>query len=449
MVDGLSLSPQPLPCLIADAISTLQWPLDRSSANRQMKLLPLHDLNTPVFPSCGEIHALELVFLLASQASRVIEESPAKKEQWATIAAAILLLGHGYADHAHDLIGPLSFQNDLPYFHGPAIIVDSDILAAASLVHALVHRREGPHPSEFGATGYSNSDFWASAALRSGGEETLPLSMIRSRVEDLASIAGVTAQQWFQRNYSNTVMIEEWDPRPMTALCREVVPVTTNGPTVPQKHGLLEFAQKAALTELHVLLEHSLTRLGYQRIHESTQLTQGMRLLVADQGGRLPKSLEEASSQSFQLDAVVVTTATHPHQIVYVNDAWVAMCGYTPELAIGKTFSMLLHGEESNAAVARLAAKQCAETQLPHEVYVVNYTASGERFINHVIMGPMYHPHYSGHEERPSYHQSQDPLSSSGCGLSAAMTQSNTSRLEYMVAILKKVEHRSSTANAA
>jgi PAS domain S-box-containing protein len=445
MVDGFSRSP--LPCLIADAISTLQWPLDRPSAHTQMKLLPLQDLEIPVFPSYGEIHALELVFLIASQASRLVEESPTKKEQWATIAAAILLLGHGYADHAHDLIGPLSFHNDLPYFHGPTVIVDPDILAAASLVHSLVHRREGPHPSEFGTTGYINSDFWASAALRSGGEETLPLSMIRSRLENLASAHGVAAQQWFQRNFSNNVMMEEWDPRPVTALCREIV--TNDGPSGPLNHLLLEFAQQAALTELKVLLEHSLTHLGYHRIYESTQLTMGMRLLVANERGRLPKSLEEASSRSFQNDAVVVTSATHPHRIVYVNHAWVEMCGYTPELAIGKTFSMLLHGEESNAAVARLAARQCAETQLPHEVYVVNYTASGERFVNHITMGPMNHSVYSGNQE-PQSHPSAHPLfCSSDCGLSSTLQHSNPPRLEYMVAILKKVEHRSSTANAA
>jgi PAS domain S-box-containing protein len=412
-----------------------------------MKLLPLHELETPVFPSCGEIHALELVFLISSKA---MEESSTRKEQWATIAAAILLLGHGYIDHAHNLIGPLSYQNDLPYFHGPALIVDPDILAAASLVHSLVHRREGPHASEFGSTGYSNSDFWASAALRSGGEETLPLTRIRKRVEDLASTHGHRAQQWFQRNYSNTVMFEEWDPRPVTALCKEVVPVTSNDPKyVPQKHFLLEFAQKAVLTELQVLLEYSLTQLGYHRIHESTQLSLGMRLLVTNDRCRLPKSLEEASSQSFQYDAVVVTTATHPHQIIYVNHAWVIMCGYTPELAIGKTFSMLLHGDESNTAVARLAARQCTETLLPHELYVVNYTALGERFINRITMGPIYHPHYRGHLERQITHQPHDRFFNSGCGPSFTLSQPNPPRLEYMVAILKKVEHQSNTATAA
>jgi PAS domain S-box-containing protein len=444
MVHVATLSP--LPCLVADAISTMQWPLDRPSAARPMKLLPLHSLETPVFPSCGEIHALELVHLIASQASQTATTTTTttRTEQWAQIASAILLLGHGYADHAHNLIGPLSFQNDLPYFHGPVVITDSDILAAASWLHALVHRREGPHPSEFGATGYINSDFWASAALRSGGEETLPLSIMRSRVQELATECGPAAQEWFYRNYHSHNIVEEWDPRPLTALCEAVLPAT---PFVQnqRKHTLLEFTQQAALTELRVLLEHALTHLGYHRIHESTRLSLGMRLLLpSDTERRLPRTLKEASSQSFQDDAVVVTTPTHPHQIVYVNDAWVEMCGYSPDMAKGKTFSMLLHGQESNAAVARLAAKQCFDTQLPHEVYVVNYTAAGERFVNHVTMGPMY-------KESHELFDSDNQSTAIGSGQCKSMQQPSSPPiiLEYMVAILKRVENGSDIAIAA
>ena len=37
-------------------------------------------------------------------------------EAWARIATALILLGHGYADEAHNLVGLLSFPEELPYF---------------------------------------------------------------------------------------------------------------------------------------------------------------------------------------------------------------------------------------------------------------------------------------------------------------------------------------------
>ncbi|KAG7340924.1 PAS domain S-box containing protein [Nitzschia inconspicua] len=437
MEEGCSLVSSPLPCLVADAISTMHWPLDRPSSVQQMKLLPLHALETPVLPSWGEIHALELVFLITSQA-RNPKQSHKRNEHWAQIAAAIILLGHGYADHAHNLVGPLSFQNDLPYFHGPAVIADPDVLAAASFVHALIHRREGPHPSEFGTTGYSNSNFWGSATLRCGGEESLPLSSIRLRVRQLAHDHSKAAEEWFDSNYCCSTMVEDWDPRPLTALCEMVLSATSTFPQQQQQisHPLQDLAQQAALVELHVLLEHALTHLGYDRIHESTQLRLGIRLLPSKDQGKLPTTLEEASSQSFCDDAVVVTTANQPHKIVYVNAAWVELCGYTPEMAMGKTFSMLLHGQESNTAVAKLASKQCLGTRLSHQFYVVNYTASGERFVNRITMGPIYHSS-----------DTKGLVNSEHC--STLRHASGSPQITYMVAILKKLVHETNVAIAA
>ena len=106
-------------------------------------------------------------------------------EAWARIATALILLGHGYADEAHNLVGPLSFPEELPYFHvrpGPPVSLPSDAQAAASLVHCLVHRREGPHVGEFGRTGFQNANFWVGAVLQPGGGESLPLAEIRHRM---------------------------------------------------------------------------------------------------------------------------------------------------------------------------------------------------------------------------------------------------------------------------
>ncbi|KAG7338151.1 PAS domain S-box containing protein [Nitzschia inconspicua] len=161
-----------------------------------------------------------------------------------------------------------------------------------------------------------------------------------------------------------------------------------------------------------------------------------MRLLSSNDQGRLPTTLEEASSQSFWDDAVVVTTANQPHKIVYVNAAWVELCGYTPEMAMGKTFSMLLHGQESNTAVAKLASKQCLETRLPHQFYVVNYTASGERFVNRITMGPIYRSGCTNSNVNSEPH-------------GTTQLASFSPKLQYMVAILKKVEHESDVAMTA
>ncbi|KAL3941903.1 MAG: hypothetical protein SGARI_000443, partial [Bacillariaceae sp.] len=241
-------------------------------------------------------------------------------EQWATIAAALLLLGHGYVDHAHNLIGPLSYHTDLPYFHGPLTVADPDVLAAASHIHCLVHRREGPHRGEFGQTGYANSNFWASATLRSGGEETLPLARIFERVENCALDHGHEAQQWCRNNIVG--IVELWDPRPLTQLCSEVLPsneITSRYNL--RRHSLKQFAEHAALTELQVLLEHSLDKLGFHRVQEATSLSSVRLLVRAPSTNKLPKTLQEAMASSFggsfKDDAVVVTTASAPHEIIY------------------------------------------------------------------------------------------------------------------------------------
>ncbi|KAL3924416.1 MAG: hypothetical protein SGILL_001060 [Bacillariaceae sp.] len=460
-----SVALTPLPSLIADAISTLRWPLVTAGQHYRMKLLPLHSLDPPVLPTCGEIPALELAQFLCQAAtgtstagnerniSSVIPNS--RNEHWSMIAAALILLGHGYVDHAHNLIGPLSYHSDLPYFQGPPVVVDPEVLAAASYVHCLVHRREGQHRGEFGQTGYENSNFWASATLRSGGEETLPLVEIARRIEDCALAHGLDAQQWCRDHCMD--IVELWDPRPLTGLCGEIIPVQSvvAGPSqchpkhLPRsRHPLHEFAQQAALVEIEVLLQHALDKLGFLRVHEATHLSSsqmGVRLLAptATPTIQLPKTFQEAVSSSFggpfKDDAIVVTTAASPHQIVFVNDAWVDMCGYSKEVAQGKTFS-ILQGDESNTTVARLAAQQCFETRMSHEVFLVNYTAAGERFVNHVTMGPLYADSADGDGNGNGSNRRSVRLK---------RTHASSPRLQYMVAILKRPEHGSDTALAA
>lgn len=38
---------------------------------------------------------------------------------------------------------------------------------------------------------------------------------------------------------------------------------------------------------------------------------------------------------------VVCSTSEYPHAITHVNEAWTALCGFTPEEALGKTCGLL------------------------------------------------------------------------------------------------------------
>ena len=60
---------------------------------------------------------------------------------YARVAVALLLLGGGATDECHDLITPLSWNDDTHFGYGPP---KSSVAAAeASYAHSLVHRREG------------------------------------------------------------------------------------------------------------------------------------------------------------------------------------------------------------------------------------------------------------------------------------------------------------------
>jgi len=172
-------------------------------------------------------------------------------EYMARIATALILLGHGYTDEAHNLVSSLSWPKELPFSYGPPIATEPEILALSSYSHCLVHRREGPNDSEFGMKGFANADYWAGAALRSGGEETLPLEEIRNSIGNLAQESNL-AHEWIMEDDKN---VGEWDPRPLTHLCAQVL--------AGENTVLREFAQQAARVELQVLLKHTLSRLGY------------------------------------------------------------------------------------------------------------------------------------------------------------------------------------------
>ncbi len=80
-------------------------------------------------------------------------------QQFAAVACGVLQLACGGLDECHALVTPLSW--DSPTLFGGEPVPESPARADATLLHHLVHLREGPLPGEFG-TGWNNSAYWAS-----------------------------------------------------------------------------------------------------------------------------------------------------------------------------------------------------------------------------------------------------------------------------------------------
>ncbi|CAB9531130.1 expressed unknown protein [Seminavis robusta] len=279
-----------LPSSIAQAISEMQMPLSTESyAPMYYKSLPEMvqiRRDVPNMPDFVRDVVGTIALIVAGSKTNNDE-----KEYLARCAAALILLGHGGTDEAHDLVSPLSWPNELPFAYGPPVVVPEQVLTLASYVHALVHRREGPFESEFGMTGFNNADYWAGSALRSPeGAEALPLEEIRTSILNLAqtmssnpqqqSAASSQAQaqaqassppalqQWMQTHFAEQELaFPAWDPRALNELCsnlqqqqqqqQQPAAQTTNDDTLQQ------FAEQAVLLEMKILLKHTLKAIGY------------------------------------------------------------------------------------------------------------------------------------------------------------------------------------------
>jgi len=100
------------------------------------------------------------------------------------------------ADESHDLITPLSWNEDI-YFGGPSMVAQADasIIAVASYVHALIHRREGFALGENAMIGYQNAHYWANAA--DARIASLPRSNTSSNLSAIVKISKVfLVQKW-------------------------------------------------------------------------------------------------------------------------------------------------------------------------------------------------------------------------------------------------------------
>lgn len=257
-----------LPDTVAQAINDMRMPLDNAS------YVPMYYKS---LPEMARIRAdapdmPDFVRHVVATIATISGDYPpdSVQEYLSRCATALILLGHGGTDEAHDLVSPLSWPNELPFAYGPPVAVPEQVLTLASYVHAMVHRREGPFPSEFGMTGFSNADYWAGSALRSPeGAEALPLDEIRSSIVALGTSrqdADPAVQQWIQQNVTGEEhAFPVWDPRVLNELCSNLQAAQKDPKPglQPPSQAFLDFAEQAVLSEMKILLKHTLKAIGY------------------------------------------------------------------------------------------------------------------------------------------------------------------------------------------
>jgi len=111
----------------------------------------------------------------------------------------------------------------------------------------------------------------------------------------------------------------------------------------------------------------------------------------------LPTSLNDAYKEIIgnrtvhQPRAMAITEIQPPFKIIDVNKAWVDLCGYSREQAVGATIKTLLHGPETNLEVAQSLVSRLVDVDTfdESEAVVVNYRSDCKKFRNHVRVGAL------------------------------------------------------------
>lgn len=112
------------------------------------------------------------------------------------------------------------------------------------------------------------------------------------------------------------------------------------------------------------------------------------------QAGTRPKRVRDphayrlSDAVNNQTQPLVLCSPDYPHQIIHPNQPWLEMCGYTAEEVEGLTNKVLTGPETDKAQLAELLA--CVRKREPATVSVINYKASGHRFLNQLKCVPVY-----------------------------------------------------------
>jgi PAS domain S-box-containing protein len=142
-----------------------------------------------------------------------------------------------------------------------------------------------------------------------------------------------------------------------------------------------EVSQSPPSSEWSHTLSFASPEADFSKNHQEQQVV----ALAADKQAPLPRNMAQAMRDT---RAVVVTSAVSPFKVVSVNEAWVGLCGYTPEEAVGQSLGELLQGPSTdvttaNSIIHRLQREDYAETVLE------NYTKEGRQFRNMLRAAPL------------------------------------------------------------
>ena len=248
-----------LPLPITSAIASIRWPLSEPAL--PMYYEPLTSLRTLRQPNAIPPTLKPIIDIPSTINDLITLNNNDESRDNIITALALIFLGNGMGDEAHDLITPLSWSEDT-YFGGPTLCSEAEdaVVSMASYVHSLVHRKEGFAQGEFGMIGYQNANYWANAARARDDIAFIPYKEIRDSVLEASTEFGPEAENWCRQR-----IVEEgghddcyWETRALHELCARV----STDDSISNE--LKEFAERAAEVELRVLLRCSLKRAGYE-----------------------------------------------------------------------------------------------------------------------------------------------------------------------------------------
>lgn len=105
---------------------------------------------------------------------------------------------------------------------------------------------------------------------------------------------------------------------------------------------------------------------------------------------QLPREVNAAlSSSAASQQARVITEARPPFRITYVNDAWVGLCGFSSQEAVGNSLSILQGHRTAHEELQRIH-QQTIDRQLDQMSFnLINYKKNGNEFSNHLRIVPL------------------------------------------------------------
>jgi len=258
----------PLQPVFISAYKSMQWPKIEHTSLKPLSYQPISSLGAvPILdgPESVPVHLHSL------------EGVGESSKDYGRVALALLYLGSGAgpvgADYCHNLVLPLTWDEDLSMGYGP-VVLNSAAQYEASYAHSLVHRMEGPNVGEFGMIGWENANFWSNLAKSydrkstSTGDSSIQhdgcsVKALHAEIRKGVRILSENddrCKTWFEEHVGccdSHTDDEFWDPRVLHQLCAQVV--SCGDKSIKLK----EFSQKAALVELRILTFHCLRKAGY------------------------------------------------------------------------------------------------------------------------------------------------------------------------------------------